>query len=476
MGGASGRGRRAVLAVTLGAGACGILPDEFNLAPLYRHRVAENGDLQELDVLWPIVHYERTPEGGADFRVRPFYRYVEHMEQAAVTATEHQFLWPLGRVYTDAEETRSRLFPFWSRRRHKDQDGKDDVDWHLFPFFWGGHNEREPGEDYFGLFPIAGSIPDFLTYDRYTWVLWPLYSRTDKGDETGHMFLFFVAGFGGGTYSDSAYWHRVLPLYSVNVRPEMFARYSVLWPFIHWGWDYLDTGDPARFWFVWPFLGRKWSVSGDHESWTWLWPFFQYTRHGDEAVKWDGPWPFFRYYRNDRHGKDILQWWVWPLITVTHALNFDSTVLLWPLIWIREFRDVGWVQRGHYFIPLYWDTVTHYDDGDATKGAVRVFPVVGTVWDKDGKQSVRILDPVPYDFGGREGWDENYGFLWSLFTSHRDAQGETRTDLFGEVFSSRIGEKSSKMSVPFLFNREVRADGSGVLRLFQLIPIPFGGQ
>ena len=56
--------------------SCALMPGELNLSPFYRHRLDEEGNVLEMDVLWPIIHYELTPQGGDDFRIRPLYRYV----------------------------------------------------------------------------------------------------------------------------------------------------------------------------------------------------------------------------------------------------------------------------------------------------------------------------------------------------------------------------------------------------------------
>ena len=46
--------------------SCAWLPSEFNLSPIYRHRLADDGSVLEMDVLWPIVHYETLANGGTD--------------------------------------------------------------------------------------------------------------------------------------------------------------------------------------------------------------------------------------------------------------------------------------------------------------------------------------------------------------------------------------------------------------------------
>ena len=77
------------------ASGCSLMPRELNLSPLWFHRCDATGEVLEWDCAWPLLHYERTPDGGDDFRVRPFYRRLTEPE---LEASEHQFLWPLGQI------------------------------------------------------------------------------------------------------------------------------------------------------------------------------------------------------------------------------------------------------------------------------------------------------------------------------------------------------------------------------------------
>src|SRR5687767_12553133 len=66
--------RATAAAACLLLAGCALLPAELNLSPLWYHRCDEDGEPLEWDLLWPIFHYERTPQGGDDFRIRPLYR------------------------------------------------------------------------------------------------------------------------------------------------------------------------------------------------------------------------------------------------------------------------------------------------------------------------------------------------------------------------------------------------------------------
>jgi hypothetical protein len=72
------------------------------------------------------------------------------------------------------------------------------------------------------------------------------------------------------------------------------------------------------------------------------------------------------------------------------------------------------------------------------------------------------------------GIEENYGFLWELAVGRQRAADDRAYDVLGRVFTRRTRQGTTTWSVPFLFNYESGEDGR-TLRLFQVLPIPFGG-
>ena len=85
-----------------------------------------------------------------------------------MSATEHQYLWPLGRIRHDERQTRNRLFPlFWYTKRYNEL-GSQETDWYfLFPFFWGG-SRPDDGENYFAFFDDQRVPPDLSELQLHT--------------------------------------------------------------------------------------------------------------------------------------------------------------------------------------------------------------------------------------------------------------------------------------------------------------------
>jgi hypothetical protein len=453
-----------------GLSSCALVPAELNLSPIYRHRLDAEGSVLELDVFWPIVHFERTADGGSDFRIRPLYRYVSEPESVvtALPSHEHQYLWPLGRVRHDAEQTTNRLFPLWSYTSRLDDTGQRDTDWYaLFPFVWGGRRSAD-GETYFGVFPFWADLPEFLTYERVLFVMWPLYVRTWKNGRTGHVFLWPFAGFGHGP--DGYHWHRILPFYSVAAAQE-YRRYSLLWPFVHWGREHLDTEDPVTRWFLWPLYGRQWSerVSG----WTFLWPLFQKIAIGDHTYKLDLLWPLFRYQTQRVGTRELLRWWVWPFVARTVVADRHwAWSFVWPLVWWREYADPDGRTLQRWVLPFFWHWRAERPDG--ADDHLRIWPLFGATGRRDGTGDWQVLAPWPWRGDNATGVEEAYGWLWTLVGGKRRSDDDRSIETVANLFTTRTRQGSTQASVPFLFNVESNADGSGVFRLLQLLPIRWG--
>lgn len=451
------------------AGACALVPGELNLSPLYRHRLAQDGSLLELDVLWPLLHYERTPEGHDDFRLRPVYRRVDEG-----TATEHQFLWPLGRIRSDEEETNARLFPLWSHRSRLDEEGRRDVDWYLiFPLIWGGDHE-DGSEDYLAFLPFYADIPEFITYDRFRAHLFPLHVEVQKQGHSHRMFLWPLIGIGNCAEANHD-WFRVLPLYSHDIEPGRHERYWVLWPFVHWARDNLHSDDPVRTYWFWPLFGIR--TSRDVDGWSFLWPLFEKTSRRDHFYKLNILWPFFHYYENALED-NVVQWWLWPLVGRVTSDDQRAWSFLWPLVWWREYDDPDGASAQRWVLPLFWQVERNRKDG-SSDSFTKVWPLVhhNVARDQDGVPSSgdwSFLSPWPWREGNAYGVAEAYGFLWEVARYRQRAPGDHAFDLVAHLYTRRQRGDVVQASVPFLFNYESDSSGA-VLRLLQVIPIPLGG-
>ena len=464
----------AAAAACLLASACALVPVELNLSPLYYHRLDPDGTVQEMDVLWPIVHFERTPEGGKDFRIRPLYRRVTEPE---LQATEHQFLWPVGRVRSDQEETNHRFFPLWSWRSRLNDEGERDIDWYaLFPLLWGGASE-DGREDYFAFLPFYADIPQFLSYERFRTFLFPLYVRLDKDGHRHTLWLWPLIGTSSCAEANHE-WHRFLPFYAVDVEPGNHERYHVLWPFISWGTENEFTDDPVRTLWFWPLFGTR--SSRDTNGLMIAWPLFEVTEKRDAFHRLNVAWPFIHVYESMMEAdRRLKQWWFFPFFSRATDDQQDTWTALWPVVWWRWYDNPDHETRQQFVLPFFWHTeqVNKLDDGG--EDHTRLWPFVH--WEStrgaDGiadRGSWSVLSLWPWRGGNAPGVEEAYGWLWQIVHGRQRARDDHAVDAAARLYTSRTRGDRTQRSVPFLFNWESDREGAK-LRLFQFLPIPFTG-
>lgn len=466
----------AATALLLGTSSCGTLPLELNLSPFYRHRLAPDRTLLELDVAWPIVHYERTPTGGDDLRLRPLWRRLQEGERV-----EHQFLWPLGRVEADAEEVDARLFPLWTYRSRLNGFGQRELEWEapypipFLPFVAGGKEAYEDGttKSYFGVNPIYADLYGYLTYDRYLAILFPLYVGTEKLDFFSNTFLFWLIGYGGRRVAPFEHWHRFLPFYAVYEHPGVRSAYALLWPFLTFGSEKLDTDDPVRRFLLWPLYGWQGSRSGKVHGWSVLWPLFQSLTAGDRFFRLDLFWPLFHYERDDHEERWITQWWLWPLVARTDGRYRQAWSFVWPLIVWRWFHDPDREQHDRWIVPFYWHVEQQLNNG-GRNSFTKLWPFVHTDTRADGSGDWSVLSPWPWRQGNAYGVEEAYGFAWTVAAGRRYSATDRGMHLFANLYTQRTRGDRHYWSVPFLASYDGDAAG-GTLRLLQAIPITIGG-
>lgn len=465
----------AALSLVLTAG-CSLMPRELNLTPLWFHRLDAEGELLEWDAAWPLLHYERTPEGGDDFRVRPLYRRVTEPvdELPADSSVEHQFLWPLGRVQSYPDQTHARVFPLFSYREAIGEAGIPEVDWYaLFPLLWGGSGGDD--EDYFAFLPLYADIPEFLSYRRFRTVLFPLWTSFEKNDRHHQMLLWPFVGWSNGEGGHS--WFRVLPFYAHEIEEGRHERRAVLWPLFNWGQENQDAASgPVDTFLFWPLVG--WRNGPQVSGWTALWPFFSGTSKEGHFSVLSLFWPVFRYYWN-RAEDNVTSWWVWPLFSKVDSDDQTGWSALWPLIWWREFVNPEGTNSQQWLLPFWWRVAQDYEDGRKQRYS-RLWPLghYDYEYDADG-EAVRgewsLLSPLWGRNSMTYGLQEAYGPFWELARGVTRSKDDHAVDLLGRAYTQRDRADGATASVPFLFNYERDRAGARTLRLFQFLPIPLAG-
>ncbi len=237
------------------------------IPPLYSHDVNPALESREEDILYPILTYERY---GMEYR----WQLLQLFSLSG------------GRLANDSEKKRLTLFPFYFQQR-----------------------SPVTNENYTALFPVYGHIKDRLMRDRIYFVMFPLYSQTQKRDIVTDNCLFpiFDVQRGNGLHGWQ-FW----PLFGVRHKVVTtatngfgdteivggFDKYFALWPVHFWQNTGIGTTNAAKFRANWPLY--TYTRSAQLDSTTVLWPFFTWMDQREKHYReWQMPWPIVIFARGE---------------------------------------------------------------------------------------------------------------------------------------------------------------------------------
>jgi hypothetical protein len=389
------------------------------------------------------------PAGGTARGVRPFWVRVD---DAQGELRAGYVLYPFLSYRTDGAVFQWSFFELIRRwGRHAGAPAatsafEENEEFEVFPF-WFSRTTADPARNYRALFPIAGTVKNKLTFERLSWVLFPLYVENDKRGATTRYFPWpFLRRTEGAAHG----WG-VWPLYTTVERPGESRLQTWLWPF---GYDSVrqpapeaPAGTPPRRDIgALPFYAR--STGPGLKSETWLWPFFGYTDltapkpHRETRYFW----PLFV---QGRGGDDkVLNRWA-PFYSHSLSKGVEKHWYLWPLL-----RHAAWDERDvlrertQFLYFLYWRERQSLLRRPAAPAAqlTHVWPLVST-WDSGaGRSQWQFPSPLEVFFPGNEKVRLAWSPFFSLARHEQRAPGDTRTALLWNAvtWEKRAAEERSE--------------------------------
>jgi hypothetical protein len=435
------------------AASCATLDEDVHLSPLFSN-LSKAGGGREIEALAGAVRIGRPTVGSAanEFLFRPIACHYDYAKDESYT----HFLVPLGDIREHPGDTVTRFLPLY--RFHTDLDDNGMPRWNLIALpgiFWSGDSTGRVARAFF---PFGGVIDDFATYDRITFVLFPLFVKAERGGRTSWHFLFpifeYVSDEDTGQKS-GRFW----PFFGIS-RQGGFDRRFYLWPFFHYQRDRIEHPYPHTRWMVWPFYGEDWV--GTYKAWTVLWPFFGYARDtkshfwsleapwpivffqrpGDstEMAHITRLWPFYSYYRNDRDG-------------------LESTWVVWPFFNRRVEKYPTGTRRAENVIP-FWQHWQSWDlEGKRTGSWDKLWPLYQRFEDHDkSREAWPALNPLWHN----EEFDEHYAWIWEIYT--READGTAvRERSWGGIWRRDSDPDETREYIAGLWSRRKFREGGEIV-------------
>jgi hypothetical protein len=405
--------------------------------------------------LFPFYDNIET-EQGSFFAVRPFYSHTV-VEEGQI----RDYLWPLysRKEFKDEQTTRALIFWFTHKFDSKDETPRD-RNW-LLPVYFQGRDVN--GKGYFALFPLGGTIKEFLGRDEIMFVLFPAYGKSRINDvkTTSVLWPIYSHTRGEGIERD-----RVFPIYGKSVLEGKYEKKFVLWPF----WtsaEYFYPGDSGKSWILFPLYGRS---KMDHESTYWvLPPFFRFTK-GDKQDRTFCPWPFFQKMKSERHSK----FYIWPLWGEDQyaAGPTQRDFLLWPLLWSEKTEEARLLKTHRMALPFFYQGSSFLREEGVPEDKLprvsfywKIWPLMS--WQHEGDVSrFRMLEFWPIKDSAPI--ERNWAPLWTLY-KRTNNDGVVRKDILWFAWHSEsepVAERTEWSLLKGLVAYKKDADARSVRLLY----------
>jgi hypothetical protein len=349
---------------------------------------------------------------GSFFAVRPFYSHTV-LEEGQI----RDVFWPLYSCKEFKDEKTSRALIFWWTHEF---DSKDESprnrNW-LLPVYFQGRDTN--GRGYFALFPLGGTIHEFLGRDEISFVLFPIFGKSRINDVKTTSVLWPIYSHTRGTGIER---DRVFPIIGKSVLEGKYEKHFVLWPFWNSA-EYFYPGNSGKAWILFPLYGQS---KMEREKTVWVIPpFFRFTK-GEKQDRLFCPWPFIQKINSELHNK----FYIWPLWGEDQyaAGPIHRTFLLWPLLWSEKTEDRGLLKTHRMALPFFYqDFTVRNNDGADTKlsNYWKIWPLMS--WQREGETSrFRMLEFWPLKNSAPV--ERNWSPLWTLYKrTHTD--GVVRKDI-----------------------------------------------
>ncbi len=460
-----------------------------------RHFPATDNTMCNTRVLYPLFHMQQFP-GRTVYMFKPIINFETTQTDSFY---QWQFLWPFF-LYRRDDSMRKREFWFlpiigWRDERNLYDKGEADFLMSAaFPILW--FNNAKPkgikrrGSSATCIGPLFGTGCNILAYDRFDYVLWPLYIRRQRLGDTRYdviwPFFGWMTGKRGG--------FRVWPLYVKKDYPGHYKKRWALWPFLYWGTVKMDTKHPYKEFGFFPLYRqtvsdvgyekrylsivarvRKHSKSKERE-WSFIWPISYFNTKPKEKKTTRSFWPLFVYTKR-------------PKLTRTAALYGPRrlSIATMPFIWYETNREVPeYERRSSSFFPIWFNSWFYFKDGRKA-GYQRLFPLYGYERTQSGETRVGVLSLPHFHDTLKQGFERNYSVL-GLFQYRKWADGYSSLRIMGSLYHHDIGrgifdwevaglysyrsEGRKDYSHTYLFGlvKHGKTEGRTLLRLFY---IPF---
>jgi hypothetical protein len=423
----------------------GLLFDHFPLT-------LEEGDRTEAG--GPFFYVQNETESGA--RTAAFVPIFSCYHDPSVESRETDLLYPLFTSVQYGEEWRWQFLQLISSAGGQQQNGTNQDRFTLFPIYF-QQRSKDTNQNYTAVFPIYGHLQNRFWRDRIFFVMFPIYSQTQKRDVVTDNYLFPIGSVSKG---DGLHGWGVWPLYGkeqkiVTLQTNGFGDVStngghnhffILWPLIISQDNGLGTTNAEMFRASIPFFVCSHTPNVDMT--TALWPFFTRIDNREKKYReWQVPWPFFIFARGE--GKTTTR--VFPLFQKSHNDTLESDFYLWPIYTFRRTHsDPLDFRRTRVVFYLYANIVEKNTKTDQEQRRLDMWPFFTWRHEFDGRERLQVLAPLEPILPNNRGVERNWSPLWSLWRAESNPKsGAESHSLLWNLYRDEAAPAHKKVSLLF---------------------------
>ena len=411
------------------------------------------------------IFYSEQSESQHTIAVPPLF---SHVEDPGVDSEEMDILYPLLSYDRYGKESRFHILQVFSFAGGQSQDSSEQKRFTLFPFYF---QQRSPKteENYTALYPFYGTTKGRFFRDYIHVVMFPLYSETHKKDWVTRNYLFPIFHLRSGAVKG---W-QVLPLVGhehrdpitkTNVytdQPEIIPGHDhwfTLWPIFFKEKNQLGTTNEEHQLTILPFYNHVKSKTRELTSYGWPLGVTILDDNEKGFHEVGTPWPFIDFAHGTKNTKRVT-----PFFSQARNASQESNFYLWPVYKFNHFHsDALDYRRTRIMLFLYSDKTERNVVTGIAKTRKDFWPFYTATKDFDGNTRLQVLSILEPLLPNSKSIERNYSQLWSVWRSEKNAKsGATSQSLLWNLYRRDTTADTRKVSVFFgLFQKEATPDGT----------------
>ena len=411
--------------------------EPVNAWPFFHYSENEEDGSVTLSILGPIFYYHKSAGEKLEFGLRPLF-YV-HRDIKNDT-DDVDLLYPIGKYKREGEDESLRIVPFIRDSRYELACEKQRIAHDYFPLYWG---RSEEDENYFGLFPLYGTVKNRFGKDEIFFLFWPCYSRTEEDGFVTNSLIWPVFSM---TRGEGGWGARVFPLWGHEEITGVENKTFYLFPLITFRERNLDTDAPITDKTFIPFYSVQKSPYSKTTSV--LWPLFTYaTDDRTNYRKYDMPWPIYRRAKSDT--LDLIQFFpFYQHETSTKGDEVDTSMyILYPIYKREHFASPEKIEDTYRFLLVNKFRRAEFADGTDELWTY-IFPLYNRRKYASGAETSSFIYPLPlYD----DGFKRNLLPLVEIYSQKRDEEGNETTNILYNLYINSKFEGIEYTDIPLFY-------------------------